>query len=738
MTAAANGLPRPYGDSALAYRERGWLGVLPVPARSKKLKVEGWTGRDGVDPSGADVYEWQTHRPTNNVALRVPDTVVGLDIDAYKPEGQATLAAWITEHGPLPDTWRSTARDDGVSGIRWYTVPAGLEFAGQLSGGGIEIIQRSHRYAMVPPSVHPEGWTYRWYDPSGTVSLIFPAPTSFPALPDSWLRALTRTALDGLDKASITVDEVWEWLTGLPWAEAECCGMIRGEVDRTVKGFALPGRHDLLNEQTLKIIRDAVNGHAGVLTGLEELRHEFVASVTTSGEIRTTAEANSEWRRAVDGAARIVRANHPEVQPWCVCRPPFHPSLIEEAQRRRGESGVNGIPGNVTSDPPSATGEQSSWMPVEDWADAVAGRLSGVAPTQLARTDGPSIWYPGRINGLLGPSESGKSWIALLAVFQAIRVRGETVVILDFEDDQAGTAERLLALGLTPAELLAHVKYIRPDDPLDAGQMRRLMAWLAEVDPSLIVVDGLNAAMTLMGLDLLSNRDATSFYQDLLRPLALTGATVAYVDHTPKNDAEMASKGGIGAQAKRAMTTGAAIRVEVLEYFDRVHPGRLRLTVDKDRAGHVRRQAVSGVIGLVKVKPGGDGALTMRFDPVVSDLENFDVGMARVAKAVGLLDEPSFRAIREKAGMKQTSVREKLDQLIEGGWVSVGDGPNKALIHRLIRPYQGGVSAVSGYPRDTTPVGVSPTIGGDTRIRATRDFEEQGQFPDPADDPEAE
>src|SRR5690606_20379161 len=119
---------------------------------------------------------------------------------------------------------------------------------------------------------------------------------------------------------------------------------------------------------------------------------------------------------------------------------------------------------------------------------------------------------------------------------------------------------------------------------------------LAAWQPDLVILDGFNAAMTLQGLDLMSNKDATTFAQTVLRPLARSGACVVYIDHTPK-DSENKSAGGIGAQAKRAMTTGCALRVEVIKEFGKGQSGKVRLRVDKDRQGDVRGISLPGKSG---------------------------------------------------------------------------------------------------------------------------------------------
>ena len=156
-----------------------------------------------------------------------------------------------------------------------------------------------------------------------------------------------------------------------------------------------------------------------------------------------------------------------------------------------------------------------------------------------------------------------------------------------------------MLLGLTPEEIRTHVAYIGPDEPYhpflsDTG--RDLTEHLDTWQPELVVLDGVNAAMTLQGLDLVSNKDATTFAQQILKPLTKNGAAVVYVDHTPKSkDNETA--GGIGAQAKRAMTTGCAIRVEVRKAFGKGQDGTFTLRVDKDRQGDVRGASLPSQTG---------------------------------------------------------------------------------------------------------------------------------------------
>jgi Bifunctional DNA primase/polymerase, N-terminal len=139
------------------------------------------------------VRRWIRSDPGGNIALRLPEDVIGIDLDLYPDPSKdhpavERIAAWealVGPLGPLPESPRATSRDDGVSGIRLYRVPTGWKAAGilpvaqvcqghPLPGGREarpgdlvspgEVIQHHHRYMVAPPSIHPSGRRYRWHD----------------------------------------------------------------------------------------------------------------------------------------------------------------------------------------------------------------------------------------------------------------------------------------------------------------------------------------------------------------------------------------------------------------------------------------------------------------------------------------------------------------------------------------------------------------------------------------------
>lgn len=338
----------------------------------------------------------------------------------------------------------------------------------------------------------------------------------------------------------------------------------------------------------------------------------------------------------------------------------------------------------ITTQTPTDTEiERTSWWP-RDLTAVLSGHENEPDPTYLQRDDGPAMFYAGRVNGLIGESESGKTWVALHAASQELN-QNRPVIYLDFEDSASGIINRLRTIGCTDTNL-NNLTYISPDETLSATAKRDLGETLGNSDALLVILDGFNAAMTLMGLDINSNNDATHFAQQLLKPIAATGACVIYVDHVPKSR-EARGKGGIGAQAKRAMTTGCALTVTVTEPFGEGQAGRLHLTVDKDRPGRVRAKSYAA-------KHAGDVILTphgtnLRIHVQPSD-KNTDMPAVELAAQRELIN-----IIRENPGINQTQIEKKatggnerlrgrLDHLVHLAKVQVINGPRSAKQYHFI------------------------------------------------------
>jgi hypothetical protein len=269
----------------------------------------------------------------------------------------------------------------------------------------------------------------------------------------------------------------------------------------------------------------------------------------------------------------------------------------------------------------------SSWIPEFINADNI---FDEPEPSILRRADGHCIFYAGKINALFGESESGKTWIALEAVRQELE-KNNTVFYLDFEDSVRGIYNRLNTLGAD----LRHFKtflYSNPSEPLTQGAREALLTRIDEYKPSLIVVDGVNAAMNVMGLDLEKNKDATSFSQEVLRPMRLHNAAIITIDHVTKSKDNRGNY-AIGAQAKRADIDGCAVAVEVEIAFGRGIDGALALKVTKDRPGFVRAICQEGKnLGIANIKALELGGIKITLEGATVEVLTLEKKMEQVSQ----------------------------------------------------------------------------------------------------------
>ncbi|WP_270485644.1 phage/plasmid primase, P4 family [Gordonia jacobaea] len=296
------------------YRSRGWC-PLPLREGTKFPPVDDTTGNKPYPDVPVVWAEFaEDHDAARaNLANRMPaftdeDTgeefeVIGIDVDEYdEKHGAETLAALIAEHGELPPTFSSTSRGaDSPSRILFYVVPAGMKWAGK-PGPDIEIIQRTHRYAVAWPSV-VEGREYRWYDPQGRACDV-PDVATFPDLPDSWVEYLRKGKAEA---PRADVEEFDDLAEALGWLEENIPGYdapMSGQMDRQTDPDKLAeeatgGAHDAMLARVHEVVRLAAEGHHGLKAALDRIESAFAAEVL--GDRRDMLTARLEWNRALCG-----------------------------------------------------------------------------------------------------------------------------------------------------------------------------------------------------------------------------------------------------------------------------------------------------------------------------------------------------------------------------------------------------------------------------------------------------
>lgn len=374
---------------------------------------------------------------------------------------------------------------------------------------------------------------------------------------------------------------------------------------------------------------------------------------------------------------------------WTDDQPPAH----------NGGLWLPGQPQHPAPHPPAGTPAEDTPRPAPSWrprdlTDILNGTYQTPQPTIGRRDDGIGLFYPGRLHSVVGESEGGKTWFALLAAACELNT-GNTVVFIDFEDDAPGVVGRLLTLGVTPTAISERFAYIRPEEPLTANFNKLdLGQAIHDLKPTFVPVDGVTEGMSMHGLELKDNSDVARFGRILLRPIAETGAAVATLDHVTK-DREGRGRYAIGGVHKLNGLNGAMYVLENRTPFGVGVTGKSTVRISKDRPGQLRRHALPHTSGLhwfadftlhSHDETFAEASLTTPiertgpFRPTAL--------MQKVSDAIaGAPDPLPVRGVLDRVGGNSSAVRAALARLVDEGFVTQEPGARGAHLHRLIKPF---------------------------------------------------
>ena len=585
-----------YAEHAWTYRRAGWAGVLPLPAGEKWPPPGGYTGWAGADPSGADVQAWcDGSEGAGNVALRLPHDVYGLDVDDYGGKsGGAALARLVGEHGPLPATWVVGSRVESVSGIRLFRVEPitswGRRWADEPGGhgAGIEAIHYGHRYAVVAPSLHPEGRKYVWRRPDGMVAATdeVPKPWTLPVLPITWMAALSQEgeARTGDQAGHVeTVDAVrgmreGEACTRVREAAARGCARLREARD----GAAL---HPAGRDATHELVALGWEGHVGVRAALAAHHDLFIGVREARAGARADGEA--EWWRLVRGAVGKMPTGTPPMSA-CDCALWAGEGLGFEFEREAasddvsgGEVGVGGddagmptweamhaeeinIAGTRIRVDDTARDLYGAFKHARDWSTPKA---HGPLHQELLIPDTEPRW---RIEGMLGNGhnailvagrKTGKTTMIndLIRSYvdgddflgtQPVTTTGRGIAVFNYEVDERQYRRWLRDVGIEHADRV-HLLHLRGKTlPLVTPRVRAwVTAWLADRDIGLWVLDPYSRAY-IGSVDNSNSESEVSVFLDALDVVKADAGVSELVMpvHSPKARVEDGSETAIGSQ----------------------------------------------------------------------------------------------------------------------------------------------------------------------------------------------
>lgn len=323
--------------------------------------------------------------------------------------------------------------------------------------------------------------------------------------------------------------------------------------------------------------------------------------------------------------------------------------------------------------------------------------LSGQPPTQPppvygVRQDGHALFYAGKVNGLIGDPETAKTWLAQIAIIEALQA-GHTAAMIDVDHNGPDhTAARLALLGAR-LEHLANPERFRYYEPEDGEELRAAVTELTTWSPHVLVVDSIGEIFPMLGVNTNDGDEITGALRTICTRPAATGTCVITIDHLPKSHEARSTGFAIGSIAKKRMIRGSYLRVDA-----KVKPvpggtGIITLRIEKDTNGELRKSS------------GGGYAGTLTLDSTQPHVTTWTIGrdtmptnddgtmrptslMERISRYVEDNDQANFRDIKEAITAKDKWLRDAIHLLVVEGFVARLDGPRGAKLHHCIAPYR--------------------------------------------------
>jgi hypothetical protein len=312
---------------------------------------------------------------------------------------------------------------------------------------------------------------------------------------------------------------------------------------------------------------------------------------------------------------------------------------------------------------------------------------SSILPKYFKDNLGSAIFAPGLIHWLYGPSETGKSFIALTACLESAGI----YFSLEMGPNQMGNRVRKMGYHYLDSSL-----FLFPESPDIA---KSLLVGLKTISPTIIIIDSFAELALLCGADTNNDQDVGGIFRDFLKPMANAGHSIVVVDHIAKNPAN--TDYPLGTQNKKSQS-------DVLLFIDRSsESGMLELKVTKDRYSIYdgRFESPDRKYGIVELTDLPTRAKVHRtgheeFMPISHSTSGDRKMQDSIIKALNEFGALQKSHIKFKVTGSEKRIDKALIQLAEGGWISITKGKTE-----------------DGYPCRIVSIGDKPWVFAPRLIR---------------------
>lgn len=318
-------------------------------------------------------------------------------------------------------------------------------------------------------------------------------------------------------------------------------------------------------------------------------------------------------------------------------------------------------------------------------------------PAYTHRTDGHALFYAGKVNGVFGDPESGKSWLAQTAIVEALN-DGGTAAMIDVDHNGADhTSARLILLGARPDHLADQTRF-RYYEPEDNEQLLAAVDEITSWHPDVYILDSVGEVLPMMGVKSVDNDEITAALRRTCLPPATAGCCVITIDHLPKNPDSRQSGYAIGGTAKKRMMRGSYLRVEVRTQPAPGQIGRTTIRIEKDTSGELRKVTPGGYVGTFILDSTRPGCTTWSVDRETAPVDHTTGAVRRtkymeaVSRYVEDNDQCTKREIEAHLKTRGFGTaafqREAISTLISEGYITSFDGPRRSTLHHSLIHYR--------------------------------------------------
>ena len=703
-----------YAAAAPLYRAAGWMQVIPLPEGRKTPPPAGFTGRSRKPVTDEQIQLWSQANPNANTGIVIPEGVLVLDIDAaqghqVKADGAKGISELAQELGALPATWSSTAHGiDSPARHLFYKVPEGLAWKGGAIEG-VDILQPGHRYSVVWPSIHPSGEMYCWYTPSGRVASTLPHISDLATLPWKWVDYLRKP-----DREKASNSTTFTQPQGEAY-DTRMCKAIKTFLSKTLANPASKGsRHETTLQAVWALVKFAQEGHRGALDAINQLKPRFIQEVAPDRQGKE-CETAREWARLLSGAMEKVNGIQSRADPCEQSKiERMTPGEFDEPDQggTYAESYPQPVQNGSMESNEASKNASSSWQ-FEDLTQLASGVELPPTPTVFQREDGQGLFHRGAVNDLHGEPGCGKSMIAQIAAAQELK-QNHDVIYIDYEDSARNVVKRLLLLGVTGEQIVAHFHYVRPS--AKPSSPTSLDGWRETLDyadtATLTIIDGVTSCLAYAGLDSNSGDDIAAWYNTMPRLISACGPAVVLIDHVVKSKDNRGRYAG-GSMQKLALIDGISYSVDMTKPVGKGVRGTIVIKSGKDRISEIEEHCAvswssngSHLREAARIEINSTDPKLMRVtiarpNMMPSDettrqrgLERPTGLMEKISRIVeNAPEEPNQTEIigllkDDGSSARKTTVLTAINRLLEGEWISSRSGRNNRNIYASVRPYR--------------------------------------------------